>query len=158
MRSWEVLRHSAIAATILLLCASIEPARAALLVQWNFNSNPPDPTNNFPTGTAEPSFGSGSASPVGGATATFASGTGSTDPATVDDSAWNTATYPAQGTGNKTRGVQFSVSTLGFERIMVAWDQRNTSTSSRYIRFQYSADGVNFTDGPVLSTTTQDQF
>jgi hypothetical protein len=156
MRSFDLFWHSATLATI--LAASIETTRAELLAQWNFNSNPPDPTNNFPTGTTEPSFGSGRASLAGGAAASFASGTGSTDPATVDDSAWNSNTYPAQGTGNKTRGVQFSVSTLGFERIMITWDQRNSSTSSRYIRFQYSSDGTNFTDGPIFSITTQDQF
>jgi hypothetical protein len=158
MKSFDLLCQRVMPLTILLLSASIETTRAELLAQWNFNSNPPDPTNNFPTGTTEPSFGSGGASVVGGATATFASGNGSTDPATVDDSAWNTATYPAQGTGNKTRGVQFSVSTFGFERIIVTWDQRNSSTASRYIRFQYSSDGTNFTDGPVFSITTQDQF
>lgn len=133
-------------------------ARSELLVQWDFNTQPPDPTNSFPTGSLVPIFGTGTASLVGGATATFASGGGSSDPVTTDDSGWNTAGYPAQGTGNKTRGVQFNVSTLGFQQIMVMWDHRHSSTANRYIRFQYSTNGTDFIDGPVLSTTVQDQY
>jgi hypothetical protein len=132
-------------------------ASADTLVQWNFNSNPPDPTNNFSTGTLEPSVGAGTASLVGGATSTFASGS-TADPASVDDSAWNTATYPGQGTGNKSRGVGFRVSTLGFESILITWEQRNSATSSRYWRFQYSSDGINFVDGPVITAGTVDAF
>jgi hypothetical protein len=130
---------------------------ADTLTQWNFNSNPPDPTNNPTTGTLEPSVGTGTATLVGGATSTFAGGS-TVDPAAVDDSGWNTATYPAQGTGNKTRGVQFRASTLGFESIVVTWEQQNSATSSRYTRFQHSVDGSNFVDGAVIVASTAGQY
>ena len=143
-------------AVVAVLAALTTPVRAELLAQWNFNSDPPDTSGS--TGTNRPSFGVGTARLIGGATATFASGNGSSDPATVDDTGWNTATYPAQGAGNKTRGVQFNVSTEGFQQIRITWDHRNSSTSSRYIRFQYSTNGTDFIDGPVLTTTIQDTY
>jgi len=133
-------------------------AHADTIAQWNFNSNPPDPTNSFTTGSLDPFLGIGTAALVGGATSIFASGTGSSDPVTIDDTGWNTSTYPSQGTSNKMRGVQFNVSTLGFESIVVTWDQRNSASSSRYARFQYSADGTTFVDGVVISATSVDTF
>ena len=102
-------------------------------------------------------MGTGIASLVGGAAATFAVGS-TVDPAAVDDSGWNTASYPGQGTGNKSRGVQFKVSTLGFESIIVTWEQQNSATSSRYGRFQYSIDGTTFVDGPVIIAGTAGQY
>jgi hypothetical protein len=146
---------------ILLVGSFAVSLRGAQLVQWNFNSNPPDETNNFPTGSLLPSSGVGTAALVG-TTSTFASGTGSTDPATIDDSGWNTAGYPSRTSGNKTRGVQFNVSTIGFERIVITWDQRNSDGAGRYSRFQYSTNGVDFIDGLVFnalrSTPNQERF
>ena len=153
-RSFSKLLQAVVVAV--LLAAFGASARAELLAQWNFNSDPPDTSGS--TGTNKPSFGVGTARLIGGATATFASGNGSSDPATVDDTGWNTATYPAQGTGNKTRGVEFNVSTEGFQQIRITWDHRNSSTSSRYIRFQYSTNGTDFIDGPVLTNTIQDTY
>jgi hypothetical protein len=154
---------SALKCLLLFVLLSFTPnLRGAVLAQWDFNTNPPDPTNSFTTGSTNPISGvfvsSASATLAGGTTATFASGSGSTDPVQTDDSAWNTATYAPQSTSNKMRGVQFNVSTLGYERIIVTWDHRHSSTSSRYIRFQYSTNGLDFLDGPVLSTTTEDLF
>src|SRR5687767_10962058 len=105
-------------AALLFGCAAI--AHAALLTQWNFNSVLPD--GMVATGTNVPSSGMGTAVLVGGATAIYSTGS-SVDPAESDNSDWNTRTYPAQGTGNKTRGVRFSVSTVGYDRIMVTWVQ-----------------------------------
>lgn len=140
---------------VVALTFSAASARAELLAQWNFNSVPPD--GNVGTGTNVPSYGVGAAMLVGGATAIYSTGGGS-DPATADDSDWNTRTFPAQGAGNKTRGVQFNVSTEGFQQIVVTWDHRNSSTASRYIRFQYSTNGTDFIDGPVLTNTIQDAY
>ena len=90
-----------------------------VFAQWNFNS--PTPDGNTTTGTTSPSIGSGTASLVGGTTATFATGDTIFDPAgSTDNSGWNTANYPAQGTGNKTRGAQFTVSTAGKQNIVVS--------------------------------------
>ncbi len=119
-----------------------------VFAQWNFNSVPPDA--NVGTGSTGPSTGSGTASLVGGATATFATGDTTLDPAgSTDNSGWNTATYPAQGTGNKTRGVQFAVSTAGKQNIVISWSSESPSTGSKYGRLQYSTNGIDFVDFPA---------
>jgi hypothetical protein len=120
----------------------------AVFAQWNFNS--PSPDGNTATGTTTPSIGTGTASLVGGATATFATGDTSLDPAgSTDNSGWNTATYPAQGTGNKTRGAQFAVSTVGKQNIVISWSSESPSTGSKYGRLQYSTNGTDFVDFPA---------
>jgi len=78
-------------------------------------------------------------------------GTGSTD-TNSPNNAWNTLSYPAQGTGNKTAGVQFKVSTAGHQNISVRWDQRESNTGSKYVRFQYSTNGTTFLDFPTATT------
>ena len=113
--------------------------------QWNFNSVTPD--GSTATGSTAPSIGTGTASLVGGATATFATGDPAFDPAgSTDQSAWNTATYPTQGTGNKTRGAQFAVSTAGKQNIVISWSSESPSTGSKYGRLQYSTNGTDFVD------------
>ena len=116
-----------------------------VFAQWNFNSVPADGSTS--TGTTTPSIGSGTASLVGGATASFATGDTTLDPAgSTDNSGWNTATYPAQGTGNKTRGAQFAVSTVGKQNIVIIWSSESPSTGSKYGRLQYSTNGTDFVD------------
>jgi hypothetical protein len=142
----------------LLTLASVTVARGDLIAQWNFNSNPPDVPANTGTGTTVPSLGTGTASLLGGVTATFASGDasgGSTDPLVGDDSGWNTTAYPALGTGNKTAGVQFSVSTVGFEDIMFMFDQRLSNSSNNTWRVQYSTDGIAFNDSTLFTFVPQ---
>ena len=139
-----------IALTVMSLAALLaaESAQAQVVVtQWNFNSVTPDAATS--TGSTLPSVGSGTASVIGGVTTAFASGDasgGSSDPAVGDDSGWQTTTYAAQGAGDKTRGVQFNVSTVGFQDVTVSYDLRHSNTSSRYELFQYSLDGTSFTD------------
>src|SRR6185436_888456 len=122
--------------SLLLLTAVNFRASADTLIQWNFNSDPPDGSSS--TGTLVPSTGAGTASVVGGATSAYFGG--ATTDGAADNTALSTSSYPAQGTGNKTRGVQFNVSTLGFESIVISWQQRNTATSTKYTRVQYSID------------------
>ncbi len=126
------------------------PALAATIAQWNFNSAPPD--GDHSTGTTVPSTGNGTASLIGGVTAIWSTGS-TNDPATsTDDSGWNTSHYRTQSTGNKTAGVQFNVSTLGYSNIVVRWDHRVSSSASKYYRFQYSTDGATFVDqGPEIA-------
>ncbi len=131
----------------------------ATITQWNFNS--PAPDANTSTGTTTPAIGTGTASLVGGTTATFASGDasgGSSDPATGDDSGWNVSTFPAQSTSPKTAGVQFSVPTTGFQNIVVSFDQRHSNTAANRAVFQYSTDGTNFTDFAAFTATAGDTW
>ena len=122
------------------------PTQALTITQWNFNSISPD--NSTGTGSLTPSTGTGTALALG-VTATFSSGASnnsSSDPVTVDDSGWQTTGYASQGTGNKTRGVEFKVSTLGMQDIVISYDLRHSNTSSRYEQVQYTLDGTNFID------------
>jgi len=139
-----MLRKTLVASALLLATAGVN---AATVTQWNFNSNPLDVSTG--TGTILPAIGTGIASAIGGVTTTFASGTangGSSDPAATDNSGWQTTAYPAQSTGNKSSGVQFAVSTVGFTGVSISYDLRHSNTSSRYEQVQYSLNGATFTD------------
>lgn len=119
-----------------------------VIAQWNFNSVTADA--NVGTGVTAPSIGSGTAGSVGGTSATFATGS-ATDPASAggDNSAWNTSTYPAATANNKTAGVQFNVSTASKQNIVVSWDERMSNTGSKYMRLQYTTNGMTFFDFPT---------
>ncbi|PPD35542.1 MAG: PEP-CTERM sorting domain-containing protein [Methylomonas sp.] len=134
-------------------------AQASVVTQWNFNSNPADSSTG--TGSTLPSIGSGTAALLGGVTGSFSSGSasgGSSDPAVTDNSGWQTTTYAAQGTGNKTRGVQFNVSTLGYDNITINYDLRHSNTSSRYELVQYSLDGITFNDSTLFDGNVGDTW
>jgi hypothetical protein len=89
----------------------------------------------------------GTASLVGGTTSTFATGDPALDPAgSTDNSGWNTTTYPVQGTGNKTRGMQFTVSTAGRQNIVISWSSQSSPSGSKYGRLQYTTNGIDFVD------------
>lgn len=120
------------------------PAQADIISLWDFNSVTAD--GNTSTGSLLPAIGTGSTAPVGGVTGGFAAGAGSSDPTVGDDSGWSTATYASQGTGDKTRGVQFNVSTVGLKDVVIGYDLRHSNTSSRYELVQYSLDGGTFID------------
>lgn len=151
---WGVHNMKKLIFSGLMLLASAGVANADIITQWNFNSSTDD--GNTATGSTNPSIGVGSASLVGGTTATFASGDasgGSTDPNVGDDSGWNITTWAPSGQENKGRGVQFSVSTLGKENISVSFDQRLSNTAANTWRFQYSLDGSTFIDGTQFTFT-----
>ena len=130
--------------TAALLAAT--SANADTITQWNFNSVPSDAATG--TGTTVANIGTGVISLLNGVTnPSFNTGVGSSDTSlAANNSGFQTTTYAAQGAGNKTRGVQFNVSTIGFEDILVNYDLRHSNTSSRYEQFQYSLDGSNFVD------------
>jgi hypothetical protein len=114
---------------------------------WNFNSVTPDA--NTATGDTTPSVGTGTES-VAGTTPSFQPGTVS-DAASFDgdNSGWNIKDYAPQGNENKLRGVQFNVSTEGYQNILLTWEQMNNARCSRYSRLQYSSNGVDWVDQNV---------
>lgn len=128
-----------------------------ILAQWNFNSTTADSSTS--TGSTTPSVGSGTASLVGGATATFATGDTTFDPAgSTDNSGWNTATYPAQSASNKTRGPQFAVSTAGKQNVTIYWSSQSSATGSKYGRLQYTTNGTDFLDAATPFTNVASSF
>jgi len=140
--------------------AQLATATTTIITQWTFNS--PIPDGNTATGTTDPAIGSGTASLVGGTTATFASGdagTGSSDPATGDDSAWNTTTYAPQGTQDRQRGAQFAVSTVGYRNIRFSFDLRHSNTAANTVALLYSTDGgATFAEAATFVATAGDTW
>ena len=141
-----VITNSAGSTTSADAVLTVATAPIVVVAQWDFNS--PVTDGNTATGTLVPSTGSGTASLVGGTTQTFAGG-GPTDPNTNDNSGWNTASYPAATVGNKTAGVKFAVSTVGKQNITVRWDQKESTTGSKYVRLRYTTNGTDFIDFPT---------
>lgn len=140
------------------VCGSV--ASAAVVTQWNFNSATNDGTAS--TGTTLPFIGTGTASLVGGVTSPgfSAGGTTGVSPASssdtnlTDNSGWQTTTYPAQGTANKSAGVQFAVDTTNFQDIVISFDVRHSNTAANTLRLQYSSDGgLTFTDADQYTFT-----
>src|ERR1035437_9371686 len=121
------------------------------LARWNFNA-----TNVLAVTAPTASTGTGTASLINGTTATFSSGTFS-DPAGApgtDNSGWNTTSYAPQATSNKTSGVQFNVSTLGYQDVLLVWEQKHSPTASKYTRLQNTADGSSFVDADLITMTS----
>lgn len=133
-------------ALLVLAAASVAGiANALVITHWNFNDD-----------TLNPQIGTGTASLVGGTTGTFA--TGSPNDLGSPNRAWNTTTYPAQGQGSGTAGVQYKVSTAGYMNIKVKWDQRNSNTASRFLRMDYTTDGSTWNTGNVFELTAGGTF
>lgn len=133
----------------LTLLPSNALAQQVTLTQWNFNNSSTTPNINITTGNPT---GTPSVSLVGGVTASsFLSGSGSSDRESLNR-AWQTSNYPAQGSGNKTGGVEFDASTVGYQNITVSWDQRFSDTASKNVQFQYSTNGTTFVDFANPST------
>lgn len=135
---------------------------ADIVTQWNFNGAS---ATTVPGGALAPtaSLGAGTASLIGGTTASFASGIangGSSDPVTTSPNnfGWNTTTYPGLGGANKTAGAQFLVSTVGFENITVSYDLRHSNTSSRFEQLQYTLDGTTWIDSTLFDGPAGDTW
>ncbi len=133
--------------TILGLAAitSLTAVNAQTVAQWNFNSLPPDASNS--TGNATASIGTGTPLLLGGVTNPgFNSGVGSSDPAALDNTGYQTETYAAQSVQSGQRGVRFNASTIGFNApsltgLNISFDLRTSNTSSRWYQLDYTTNG-----------------
>lgn len=124
---------------------------------WNFNG---ESDSTVPGGTSAPTpaIGTGTASLIGGVTATFASGRasgGSSDTVSTvpPNYAWNTTNYAVLGAENKQRGVQFNVSTAGYQGIKFSFDQRMSNTANNTYIVQYTLNGTNWVDAYTFTFT-----
>jgi hypothetical protein len=83
--------------------------------------------------------------PVGTGTATYEGGTaGATSgefAAGNPGRAWNTSSYPAQGTNPQTAGIRITTSTVGYHNIRISWDNMGSNTAANRLRLQYTTDG-----------------
>lgn len=122
---------------IAISAAIAASATADVITQWNFEAQ-----------TLNASTGAGLASLVGGVTNTFATGFAGTG-----TFAMNTTNYAAQGSGDRTRGVQFSGSTAGYDSITLAWNERHSNTSANTVAVFATNDGTNWTEVQVFTFT-----
>ncbi|MCC5923017.1 MAG: hypothetical protein JJT77_04445, partial [Crocinitomicaceae bacterium] len=100
-----------------------------IITQWNFNDE-----------TLNPNIGAGLAANIGGTSSAFAAGA-----AGNPERGWNTSAYPNQFSGlggqGGGAGVEFAISTVGFENIQLDLDHRASGTASRWANIQYTTDG-----------------
>jgi len=110
---------------------SDEPGRFIL---WDFNGL-------VPSDSPPPTEGDGEAVLIGGVNnpESGTNGSGSSDPAT-DNQAWQTTSYPSQGNSPRTAGVQFNISTEGYQNIEFQFDQRLSNTAANTWVLLYTAD------------------
>ncbi|MGZ4971925.1 MAG: immunoglobulin domain-containing protein, partial [Limisphaerales bacterium] len=116
------------------------------LVQWNFNSATPD--GNVSTGTTNNSYSltapAGINTNYSALKSNYLAGSTS-DPASTgtDNSAYGyTNGWPTVTGANRTNGIEFRVSTLGYTNVVVTWEQRNSAQASKYWRLIYMTNGL----------------
>lgn len=142
-----MMKRTLLALGALLLVGAVNTRGQEILAQWNFNGADA-------AAQAVPSAGAGTLAPIGGITVSApTSGSGSSDPVTTGDNAYQTTGYPAQGTGDQTAGIEVAVSTAGYKNIVFKFDYRGSNTSSRKLAVLYSLDGTTFIEGiaPIIT-------
>ena len=120
-------------------------AHADTVALWSYSPDRGGIISTKPTYTDN---GNASFDPLGVST-TFVSQSGSSD-TTAGSMALNTAGYAAQGTGDRTTGVRFSIDTTGFQDIVLSFDQRNSATASAWTALQYTLDGENWIEATTF--------
>jgi PEP-CTERM putative exosortase interaction domain len=133
----------------LVVTLGLTQAQPVQLVIWDFNDD-----STTAGGGVNASLSS--LALVGGTTATFASGSPLDTAAT--NRGYNTTTYPTQGQNNLTAGIVFNTPTTGYINVTVQFDVRWSNTASKYLRFQYTYDGVNWINGSQLVAPGGDQW
>jgi hypothetical protein len=127
-----------------------------VIAQWNFNT-PLIPDNVLITGSTVPSMGSGIISLIGGAgpsnSSPFNTGTDN-DYFTngADNSGWNITKFPAQSVGSKTAGIQFAFNTIGFQNIVLKFDEKHSNSAANTSVVQYNPDTLNTTGWVDIQT------
>lgn len=133
----------------LLLSIAGKITAQSIITQWNFNSSPADGSST--SGSLIPGTGSGSLIGIGTVGLSFLAGSPG-DPAPTDNTALTTDPYPSVSAGNRTSGIQFAVSTVGYKAITLSFDVRHTNTAANRLAIQYTTDITAGT--PVWTTIT----
>jgi hypothetical protein len=133
---------------------SEEPVVGSFVALWNFNGVPADADSA--SGTLDAAVGRGELRVIGTESYSFGSvSQGRTsDSAAADNSMLRLAGFPAQGTSNKTTGVEITVSIVAMSNIGLVWDQYNSATASRFWRVQYTTNGIDFIDHARITNAT----
>ena len=107
--------------------------QAAVITQWTFEGDVGD--------VLTPSTGTGTTAYVGN---TLAASSGEFALGNGGGRGWNTSNYPTQSTNSGTAGVQFSVSTAGYQDIAISFDHRASGAASRWAQVLYTTDGLTW--------------
>jgi hypothetical protein len=137
----SLMTRAFVALGALVVTLGLTQAQPVQLVIWDFNDG--DTTADGGVNASLSSLAL-----VGGTNATFAGGS-PLDTATTNRG-YNTTNYPTQGQNNLTAGIVFNTPTTGYMNVTVQFDVRWSNTASKYLRFQYTYDGVSWIDGPQL--------
>lgn len=125
----------------------------AIIGAWNYNTitgAPASPTADLGTGTSQVVGSLVVANAATGMDPIINNGCGSQNG--TNPGAWSFTASP--GTTNESSGVQYNVSTVGFQNILFTWDQRWSGTATNTVRVQYTLDGTTWTNFTMTSANT----
>jgi hypothetical protein len=145
----SLMTRAFVALGVLVVSLGLTQAQPVQLVIWDFNDEDTEADGGVNASLSSLAL-------VGGTTATFASGS-PLDPADTNRG-YNTTTYPTQGQNNLTAGIVFKTPTTGYMNITVQFDVRWSNTASKYLRFQFTFDGINWNNGPQLVAPGGDRW
>ena len=120
---------------------------------WNYNTitgTPPAPTADIGVGTSQVVGSLMLATAATGMDPIINNGCGTQNG--TNPGAWSFTANP--GATNESSGVQYNVSTVGFQNILFTWDQRWSNTATNTIRVQYTLDGTTWTNFTMASANT----
>jgi len=66
--------------------------------------------------------------------------------------AWSFTATP--GLSNESSGVQYQVSTVGYQNVLLTWDMRFSNTAANTVRLQYTIDGLTWQNFTMTSSNT----
>ncbi len=139
----------------LLLFLSCFSFANAQIASWTYESllgTDTNPTPNIGSGSSSVvNLGGGTIGSTGNYQATGMSGTGCG--AQNGSNAWALNPFDP-GSTNEKNGVQYNVSTVGNQNILVTWDQRFSNTSPNTVRLQYTTDGSTWTNFVMTTSNT----
>ncbi|MCF8416901.1 MAG: T9SS type A sorting domain-containing protein [Crocinitomicaceae bacterium] len=136
--------------SLFMLGFSVTSFGQSFVATWDFNSIVNDAATA--TGVNTPSLGSGIFNTVGGVTNTYSTGNPN-DLNTTDNSGFQTTGYPALGLNPKTGGVQFDLSTVGFNKVQLEFYQRLSNTAANTWVLQYTLDNTGVSTGGTVVWT-----
>jgi hypothetical protein len=128
-------RRVVLLAGTLFLLATGATASASTIAGWTFETSQPA-ASSASIGPVSPEVGAGLATGSHISTATvWSSPAGNGSAHSFSSNTWATGDY-----------LQFQVSTTGMQHILVSWDQTSSNTGPRDFQFEYSTNGVSFTN------------
>lgn len=128
--------------TLLSIC-SANVGRCAIVSNWTFETSAPTTGGPHMAEAGAMAATSFASSNSGG---TFSNPAGNGSPESFSSNGWDAGEY-----------YQFTTNTLGFQGVTISYAQAASNTGPGNFQFQYSSDGVSYTDfGSVYAGPTAD--